>query len=123
MDFESHSGLELDARRGTGCGISATHPKGSQPAQGFAYLLQLFHWLLCLPADGLKRLMAGLMHLFPQLTSKGFEKVEICWYNDTPTGDFIFDFHSEHKERVHCYWRKRPVSEPSKGRTFREDPN
>ncbi|KAJ5976698.1 hypothetical protein N7501_000040 [Penicillium viridicatum] len=41
--------------------------------------------------------MAGLMHLFPQLTSKGFEKVEICWYNDTPTGDFIFDFHSEHK--------------------------
>ncbi|KAJ5509823.1 hypothetical protein N7527_011966 [Penicillium freii] len=41
--------------------------------------------------------MAGLMDLFPQLTSRGFEKVEICWYNGTPTGDFIFDFHSKHK--------------------------
>jgi sarcosine oxidase/L-pipecolate oxidase len=50
-----------------------------------------------IPADGLKRLTAGLMDLFPQLASRGFEKTGICWYNDTPTGDFIFDFHPEHK--------------------------
>ncbi|KAJ5170040.1 uncharacterized protein N7500_002823 [Penicillium coprophilum] len=50
-----------------------------------------------IPADGLKRLTSGLMDLFPQLASRGFEKVGICWYNDTPTGDFIFDFHPEHK--------------------------
>jgi sarcosine oxidase/L-pipecolate oxidase len=37
------------------------------------------------------------MDLFPQLAPRGFEKVGICWYNDTPTGDFIFDYHPEHK--------------------------
>ncbi|KAJ5206540.1 hypothetical protein N7472_002988 [Penicillium cf. griseofulvum] len=50
-----------------------------------------------IPTDGLKRLTSGLMDLFPQLAPRGFEKVGICWYNDTPTGDFIFDFHPEHK--------------------------
>jgi sarcosine oxidase/L-pipecolate oxidase len=49
------------------------------------------------PADGLKRMEAGLRDIFPQLASRGFERTGICWYNDTPTGDFIFDFHPEHK--------------------------
>ncbi|KAF9889820.1 hypothetical protein FE257_006910 [Aspergillus nanangensis] len=49
------------------------------------------------PADGLKRLHAGLKDLLPELEPRGFEKVGLCWYNDTPTGDFIFDYHPEHK--------------------------
>jgi sarcosine oxidase/L-pipecolate oxidase len=49
------------------------------------------------PAEGLKRMEAGLMDLFPQLASRGFERTGICWYNDTPTGDFIMDYHPEHK--------------------------
>ncbi|GES64638.1 FAD dependent oxidoreductase [Aspergillus terreus] len=50
-----------------------------------------------IPADGLQRLMAGLKDLFPDLAQRGFERAGLCWYNDTPTGDFIFDYHPEHK--------------------------
>ncbi|KAJ5526079.1 hypothetical protein N7494_012729 [Penicillium frequentans] len=50
-----------------------------------------------IPEDGMKRLLAGMKDIFPNLVSRGFERVGICWYNDTPTGDFIFDFHPEHK--------------------------
>ncbi|KAJ6095441.1 hypothetical protein N7486_006187 [Penicillium sp. IBT 16267x] len=49
------------------------------------------------PEDGMKRLLAGMNDIFPHLVSRGFERVGICWYNDTPTGDFIFDFHPDHK--------------------------
>lgn len=49
------------------------------------------------PAEGLKRMEAGLMDLFPQLASRGFERTGICWYNDTPTGDLILDYHPEHR--------------------------
>lgn len=48
------------------------------------------------PADGYNRLLAGLKSVVPDIAKRGFEKVGLCWYNDTPTGDFIFDFHPEH---------------------------
>ncbi|GFF31012.1 L-pipecolate oxidase [Aspergillus udagawae] len=50
-----------------------------------------------IPADGMQRLLAGLRDILPELAERGFEKVGLCWYNDTPTGDFIFDYHPEHK--------------------------
>lgn len=50
-----------------------------------------------IPADGTQRLLAGLNDILPHLVSRGFERVGLCWYNDTPTGDFIFDYHPEHK--------------------------
>lgn len=49
------------------------------------------------PADGVKRLESGLKDVFPQFAGRGFERVGLCWYNDTPTGDFIFDYHPDHK--------------------------
>ncbi|KAJ5179007.1 hypothetical protein N7492_002217 [Penicillium capsulatum] len=49
------------------------------------------------PADGVHRLEAGLKDVFPQFASRRFERVGLCWYNDTPTGDFIFDYHPDHK--------------------------
>ncbi|KAH8810921.1 sarcosine oxidase [Xylogone sp. PMI_703] len=49
------------------------------------------------PAEGMQRLLAGLGEILPQLVSRGFEKAVLCWYNETPTGDFIFDYHPEHK--------------------------
>lgn len=50
-----------------------------------------------IPADGTRRLLAGLNDILPHLVSRGFEKVGLCWYNDTPTGDFIMDYHPQHK--------------------------
>lgn len=50
-----------------------------------------------IPADGTRRLLAGLNDILPHLVSRGFEKVGLCWYNDTPSGDFIMDYHPEHR--------------------------
>lgn len=50
-----------------------------------------------IPEDGVKRLLAGIKDILPHLASRGFERVGLCWYNDTPTGDFIMDYHPEHK--------------------------
>lgn len=50
-----------------------------------------------IPSDGVARLTSGLKSIFPHLAPRGFERVGICWYNDTPTGDFILDYHPEHK--------------------------
>lgn len=50
-----------------------------------------------IPEDGIKRLHAGMRDLFPDLETRGFERVGLCWYNDTPTGDFIMDYHPDHK--------------------------
>jgi sarcosine oxidase / L-pipecolate oxidase len=49
------------------------------------------------PSEGLKRMEAGLADLFPQLAARAFERTGLCWYNDTPTGDFILDYHPEHE--------------------------
>lgn len=50
-----------------------------------------------IPEDGVTRLTSGLKSIFPQFANRPFERVGICWYNDTPTGDFILDYHPEHK--------------------------
>ncbi|KAE8148735.1 FAD dependent oxidoreductase [Aspergillus avenaceus] len=50
-----------------------------------------------IPDDGLKRLHLGMKDIFPDLEPRGFERVGLCWYNDTPSGDFILDYHPAHK--------------------------
>ncbi|OJJ35880.1 hypothetical protein ASPWEDRAFT_156127 [Aspergillus wentii DTO 134E9] len=50
-----------------------------------------------IPEEGMQRLLAGLKEIVPELVSRGFEKTCLCWYNETPTGDFIFDYHPDHK--------------------------
>lgn len=49
------------------------------------------------PEEGRQRLLSGLGEILPQLVSRGFEKTALCWYNETPTGDFVFDYHPDHK--------------------------
>ncbi|KAJ5084919.1 hypothetical protein NUU61_009498 [Penicillium alfredii] len=49
------------------------------------------------PADGVQRLVAGLKDFLPHFAPRGFERVGLCWYNDTPTGDFIMDYQPEPK--------------------------
>jgi sarcosine oxidase/L-pipecolate oxidase len=45
------------------------------------------------PADGIRRLKQGLVDILPEFASREFERVNVCWYTDTPTGDFIIDKH------------------------------
>ena len=49
------------------------------------------------PAEGEQRLRQGLREILPELGERPFEKVVLCWYTDTPTGDFIMDFHPDYK--------------------------
>lgn len=48
------------------------------------------------PEDGERRLRAGLKELLPELADRPFERVAVCWYTDTPTGDFIMDYHPDY---------------------------
>lgn len=58
----------------------------------------LGHRLQCAdftPADGEERLWQGLHEIAPELARRPFEKTAVCWYTDTPTGDFIMDYHPD----------------------------
>jgi sarcosine oxidase/L-pipecolate oxidase len=47
------------------------------------------------PADDVARLRAGLRTILPSLAEREFDRVAVCWYSDTPSGDFIIDYHPD----------------------------
>lgn len=47
------------------------------------------------PEDGKQRLRQGIAEILPELAYRDFDRVAVCWYTDTPTGDFIFDYHPD----------------------------
>ncbi|KAM0250808.1 hypothetical protein ACHAP5_002025 [Fusarium lateritium] len=49
------------------------------------------------PVDAEQRLRAGLREMLPELADRAFERAALCWYTDTPTGDFIMDYHPDYK--------------------------
>lgn len=49
------------------------------------------------PPDGEIRLREGLRELLPELGDRPFDRAAICSYTDTPSGDFILDFHPDYK--------------------------
>ncbi|KAI5918111.1 FAD dependent oxidoreductase-domain-containing protein [Camillea tinctor] len=46
-----------------------------------------------IPPEGEAALRAGLRKLVPSLGDRPFFKTRLCWYTDTPTGDWIIDYH------------------------------
>ena len=50
-----------------------------------------------LPADGERGLRDGLALFLPKLQDRPFMKRRLCWYTDTPKGDFIVDYHPEYE--------------------------
>ncbi|OJJ82583.1 uncharacterized protein ASPGLDRAFT_68007 [Aspergillus glaucus CBS 516.65] len=49
------------------------------------------------PPDGEQRLRQGLVEMFPELGDRPFERLALCWYTDTPSGDFIMDYHPDYR--------------------------
>jgi sarcosine oxidase / L-pipecolate oxidase len=49
------------------------------------------------PADGEARLREGLREILPELADRPFARQVLCWYTDTPSSDFIIDFHPDHR--------------------------
>lgn len=50
-----------------------------------------------IPADAEKALREGLGLFFPRFKDRPFAQRRLCWYTDTPTSDFIVDYHPEHE--------------------------
>lgn len=50
---------------------------------------------LSIPADGANDLRRALREMipWPGLHDRPFAKTRLCWYSDTPTGDFLIDYH------------------------------
>ncbi|KAH8884068.1 FAD dependent oxidoreductase [Thozetella sp. PMI_491] len=48
------------------------------------------------PLDGIRRLREGLGKILPELSQREFDRTAVCWYTDTPSGDFILDYHPDH---------------------------
>ncbi|KAK6350916.1 hypothetical protein TWF718_004098 [Orbilia javanica] len=46
-----------------------------------------------IPKDDEDMLAKGLEEMVPSLKGREFKKTRLCWYTDTPTGDFIVSYH------------------------------
>ncbi|KAJ5367946.1 FAD dependent oxidoreductase [Penicillium cataractarum] len=64
----------------------------SAPRLGLSNIKSAF-----LPADAELALKDGLSTFFPQFKDKEFSNRRLCWYSDTPKGDFIVDYHYDFK--------------------------
>ncbi|KAM7224016.1 putative fructosyl amino acid protein [Rhypophila decipiens] len=55
--------------------------------------------ILTIPAEGEADLRACLRDMIPipAIWDRRFSKTRLCWYSDTPTGDFVVDYHPEWK--------------------------
>lgn len=45
-----------------------------------------------IPKEGESDLRRALREMLPAIGERPFENTRICWYTDTPTGDFIVDY-------------------------------
>ncbi|KAL1896492.1 hypothetical protein Sste5346_004526 [Sporothrix stenoceras] len=54
---------------------------------------------LNIPAEGADDLRRGLRQMVAMtgLVDRPFAKTRICWYTDTPTGDFLVDYHPDYE--------------------------
>ncbi|KAH6964455.1 FAD dependent oxidoreductase [Fusarium avenaceum] len=46
-----------------------------------------------LPEDAQQALREGLQQLVPEIGDREWLRTRLCWYSDTPEGDFIVDYH------------------------------
>ncbi|KAH8897440.1 sarcosine oxidase [Thozetella sp. PMI_491] len=49
-----------------------------------------------LPEEAEKALREGVRHFFPSISDRPWMKKRLCWYQNTPAGDFIVDRHPEY---------------------------
>jgi sarcosine oxidase/L-pipecolate oxidase len=50
-----------------------------------------------IPSDAEQALRHGLAQFFPQFRERDFLRRRLCWYTDTPNGDFIVDYHPDYE--------------------------
>lgn len=50
-----------------------------------------------IPAEGEEACRSFLQKTIPWLGDRPFDSTRICWYTDTPTGNFLIDYHPEYE--------------------------
>ncbi|CAF9933546.1 MAG: hypothetical protein ALECFALPRED_005627 [Alectoria fallacina] len=50
-----------------------------------------------IPVEGEKACRSFLQQTIPWLGDRPFSSTRICWYTDTPTGDFLIDYHPKYE--------------------------
>ncbi|THY21226.1 fructosyl amino acid oxidase [Aureobasidium pullulans] len=75
-----------------GYGFETTH--ASEKSRYSAPSLSSQHDYL--PRDAEQALRDGLALFLPKFKDRAFSKAKLCWYTDTPKGDFIVDYHPEY---------------------------
>lgn len=53
-----------------------------------------------IPSEGAEACRAALREIIPELGDRAFCKTRICWYTDTPDGDFLVDWHPRYEGLV-----------------------
>ena len=52
--------------------------------------------LTTIPSEGESACRAFLSAILPSLSTRPFHSTRTCWYTDTPTGDFLIDYHPKY---------------------------
>lgn len=48
-----------------------------------------------IPAEGAHVCREALKQMMPNLGDREFSRTRVCWYTDTPSGNFLIDYHPE----------------------------
>jgi len=70
--------------------------KLARHAQGYASPTPVFPKTI--PREGENTLRDTVKQIVPEFSERPFEKTRVCWYTDTPDGDFLVTWHPEHEE-------------------------
>ncbi|RPA93026.1 FAD dependent oxidoreductase [Choiromyces venosus 120613-1] len=69
--------------------------KVARHSQGYASSTPLFPKEI--PREGEDALRDKLKRIVPEFSERPFEKTRVCWYTDTPDGDFLVTWHPEYE--------------------------
>ncbi|KAL0072627.1 hypothetical protein AAF712_000390 [Marasmius tenuissimus] len=55
---------------------------------------------LSIPKEVVKDLRESLRTMYPDLAKKPFSSTRLCWYNDTPDGDWVIGRHPKDRNLI-----------------------
>lgn len=73
--------------------IEKVDPRSGKTIKVSSPKTALTHPGLAIPLEGEIELRHGLQEMVPEFGDRPFTSQRICWYTDTPTGDFIVTYH------------------------------
>jgi sarcosine oxidase / L-pipecolate oxidase len=72
-------------------------PAGVESSEGRSLRISVPVVGIAAPLEGQQACRAALKQMLPEMGDRPFTKTRICWYCDTPDGDFLIDWHPKHK--------------------------